>query len=402
MPSMSVIASPLDRLLTELSDELRLLDAAALRRQLISIEAVDGPLVQFGGRKLVCWCANDYLGLSTHPRLVAAATTAASEWGLGARASRLLAGTTIWHTRLERALADWFGAEDAIVFPSGYLTNLGTLGALLSSDDLVIVDRLVHASLLDAARASRATLKVFHHNDAAHLAQLLSRTPSGRRRLIVTEGVFSMDGDLAPLRDLLAVVEAHEAMLYVDDAHGAFVLGEQGRGTPAALGVSHARFLYMGTLGKALGCQGGFLVGPSPLIEWLRNRARPFIYSTALATPLAAAAVEALQVLRDEPQRRRQLHERVDRLRTQLARHGASTIHVPSHIVPIHLGETPRALEIAQRLFEQGHWAPAIRPPTVPQGTARLRLSLSALHTEAHIDSLAQLLADELRQPRVG
>lgn len=397
MPLGSVVQSARDRLLTDLSDELASREAAGLKRHLTTLDAVDGPLVRLDGRELICWCSNDYLGLSTHPRLAAAATHAASRWGIGARASRLLAGTTPWHEQLEYALAEWFGAEDAVVYPSGYLANLGTLSALLSARDAVFVDRLAHASLIDAARHSRAALRVFHHKDPAHLAQLLSRAGAARRRLIVTEGLFSMDGDQAPLGHLAQIAEVHDAIIYVDDAHGAFVLGGHGRGTPEALGVSQERFLYMGTLGKALGCQGGFVIGPKTLADFLRNRSRTFVYSTALAVPTAAAAAEALRVLQDEPDRRQRLQVLVARLHRQLEPLlPISSASHPSHIVPVIVGDSPRALECSRRLFDRGHWAPAIRPPTVPKGTARLRLSVTALHTEAHIDSLARTVQDAL------
>jgi 8-amino-7-oxononanoate synthase len=344
----------------------------------------------------VSWCSNDYLGLSTHPALAEAASRAAATWGIGARASRLLAGTTSWHARLEEALAAWFGAEKAIVYPSGYLANLGTLGALLSSQDAVFVDRLAHASLFDAARASRATLRVFRHNDVSHVAALLSRAKRVRRRLIVTEGVFSMEGDCAPLTALIEVAEAHGAMVYVDDAHGAFVLGQTGRGSPESAGVLHERFLYMGTLGKGLGCQGGFVVGPGTLIDFLRNRARTFIYTTALAVPVVAAAVAALDLLRAEPQRRTLLQARVRRLQERLTVPSATPLSVSSHIVPVVVGQTQQALDLAGALWDRGLWVPAIRPPTVPEGSARLRLSISALHTEAHIDALAGALQEAL------
>ena len=396
--TQNVFQTARERLLAELSDELRALDDAGLRRSLTSVDAIDGPLVRIGGKELVCWCSNDYLGLSTHPALASAAAKAAAEWGVGARASRLLAGTTSWHTRLEASLAAWLGAEAAIVFPTGYMTNLGTLGALLSSGDTVFVDRLAHASLLDAARQARATFKVFRHTDPAHLAQLLARAKSTRRRLIVTEGVFSMDGDLAPLSDLAEVAEAHEAIMYVDDAHGAFVLGERGRGTPEAFGVPHERFIYMGTLGKAVGCQGGFVVGPTTLIDFLRNRARTFLYATALAVPVAAAAVAALRLLHDEPTRRQRLRDRLARLQAKLAQLQGSPKTISSPIVPLVVGHATRALELARRLWERGHWVPAIRPPTVPKGTARLRLGVTALHTDAQIDSLARALRSALAE----
>jgi len=291
MPSATILPSTRDQLLNELAEELRALDDDGLLRQLTTLEAIDGPIVRIGGREVVNWCSNDYLGLSQHPALIEAAAHAATQWGIGARASRLLAGTTIWHTRLEDALAAWYGAEAAIVYPSGYLANLGTLSTVLSPDDAVFVDRFAHASLLDAARTTRATFRVFPHNDLTQLAGLLARVSRARRRLIVTEGVFSMDGDSPDLPALLEIADAHHALVYLDDAHGAFVAGAAGRGTPEAAGVAHERLLYMGGLGKALGCQGGFVIGPRALIDVLRNRARTFIYTTALAVPVAAAAV---------------------------------------------------------------------------------------------------------------
>jgi 8-amino-7-oxononanoate synthase len=385
-----MVPSARDRLLTDLSEQLGDLDARGLLRRLSVVEAVDGPRVRIGGREAISWCSNDYLGLSAHPRLVRAATQAAADWGIGARASRLLAGTTAWHARLEEALASWFGAEAAIVYPSGYLANTGTLGALLLPSDAVFMDRLCHASLFDAVRATRARLRIVRHNDLAHLAQCLSRSASGRRRLIITEGVFSMEGDRAPLGELVDLGERHGAMVYVDDAHGAFVLGPRGRGTPEAAGVPHDRILYMGTLGKALGCQGGFVIGPKTLIRFLQNRARPFLYTTALAVPVAAAAVEALRLVRDEPGRRADLEALSARLSMSLASRLGTPPAPPSHIVPVIVGQARRALELADALWERGMWAPAIRPPTVPDGTARLRLSLTAAHTASQVDALVE------------
>lgn len=380
-----------DRWLGEFQAELHHLDAEHLRRRLVTMESLDGPVARVQGRDVVCWCSNDYLGLAAHPRLAEAAADAARHWGVGARASRLLAGTTRWHTQLEQQLAAWFGADDAIVFASGYLANLGALGALLSPEDLVVADRLVHASLLDAARHSGATVRVFRHNDPTHAAEILGRARAGaRRRLLVTEGVFSMDGDRAPLGALLEAAEAHDAMVYLDDAHGAFVAGAAGRGSPEAAGIAHERFIYMGTLGKALGAQGGFIVGAQVLMDYLRNRARTFIYATALAIPVAAAACEALRVMEDEPQRRSALQAKALRLCQRLPR--PWTPASASHIVPIVVGDAKRALALADRLWEQGIWTPAIRPPTVPRGTARLRVSLTAAHTDAQVDDLARAL----------
>ena len=386
------------QLLAALADELQDLEQRKLCRSLTVLDGIDGPRVQVDGSWFINWCSNDYLGLSAHPAVIEAAAKAASSWGVGARASRLLAGTTRWHQRLEDGLAAWFGAEAAMVYSTGYLANLGIFSALLCSQDLILIDRLAHASLIDAARLSRATLRVFRHNDPAHVAALLKRAGRGGRRFIVTEGVFSMDGDRAPLAALVEVAESHGAILYLDDAHGAFMLGARGRGSPEAAQVSCDRLLYMGTLGKALGCQGGFVVGSRPLIKYLRNRSRAFIYTTAPAVPVIAAATEALRLVGDEPQRRAQLGNRVERLYQRLRRLQAvpSLPQRPSHIMPIRVGQTLQALQLARQLWDRGIWAPAIRPPTVPEGTARLRLSVTALHTDAHIDALAAALREAL------
>ena len=386
---------PYDRLLADLSSELVALRRKGLDRRLITVEAIGGPVVRVEGKTVVSWCSNDYLGLSSHPALAEAAARAAAAFGIGARASRLLAGTTSWHARLEESLAAWFGAEAALVYSSGYLTSLGSLAALLSSQDAVYLDRCAHASLFDAARASRATVRIFQHDDVADLTRVLSRA-TARRRVVITEGVFSMDGDVPPLAELVEVAETHGALVYLDDAHGAFVLGATGRGAPEAAGIPHRRLLYMATLGKALGCQGGCVVGPRVLIDLLRHRARTFIYTTAPSVPVTAAAVAALEVLRSEPQRREVLWERVHRLRRGLGSVGIEPGASASPIIPILIGGTRQATDLSRRLWERGLWAPAIRPPTVPEGAARLRLSVTARHTEAQIDQLVEALRDAL------
>lgn len=287
-------------------------------------------------------------------------------------------------------MAAWFGTESALVYPSGYLANLGTLGSLLNAGDAVVVDRLAHASLLDAARATPATFRLFRHNDADHLQSVLGRLSKAKRCLVVTEGVFSMDGDFSPLSDLAKICERFGAVLYVDDAHGAFVCGKTGRGSPEDAGVSLDRLLYMGTLGKALGSQGGFIAGPKPLIAHLQNKARTFIYSTALALPAAAAALAGLKMLEKDDSLRTTLNARTAQLRQHLK--PLSAAHRAFHIVPVILGEPARAMAFSEALFKRGHWVPAIRPPTVPEGTARLRLSVTALHSPEHVDHLAGLL----------
>ena len=390
VPSTSALTAR-DRLLAELGEALEALSAAGLGRRLPRIEAVDGAVLLVEGRRLIGWCANDYLGLAGHPALAAAVADAAAEFGVGSRASRLLCGTTRWHAALEAALAAWFAAEAALVFPTGYHANLGALGALLGPGDAVAVDRLAHASLVDAARATQARLRIFRHNDPGHAADVLARLP-GRRRAIVTEGLFSMEGDRAPLAALLDAAERTDALVYVDDAHGAFVLGATGRGAPEAAGVPMDRLIYMATLGKALGGQGGFVAGPRVLIEYLVNRARPFLYTTGLATPLAAAASAALHVAQDEPWRRQRLWALAGRLHARLAARGWGGGE-PSPILPIVLGEPDAARAASELLARLGHFVPPIRPPTVPRGTSRLRISLSAAHTEAQADALADALA---------
>jgi 8-amino-7-oxononanoate synthase len=384
-------------LLEELAAELARADAAHLRRRVRVVDGIEGAVVRLGPRRLVCWCSNDYLGLSAHPAVVQAAAAAAAGFGVGARASRLLAGTTRWHAALEAGLAAWYGTEAAAAFASGYLANLGALGVLAGPDDAIYADRLSHASLLDACRATRARLRVFRHNEAGHLDALLARAPRVRRLWVVTEGIFSMDGDASPLRDLVDVAQARGASVYVDDAHGAFVAGPTGRGSVEAAGVAAGDVIYMATLGKALGSQGGFVVGPQPLIDAIQQRARPFLYATALAVPSAAAAGQALEVLVREPHWRTRLGNLVQALDAALRAAGVPLRELPpSHIVPIVLGDSARALAVSAQLEAFGIWAPAVRPPTVPRGQARLRLSVTALHTEEQIDALALALREAL------
>lgn len=387
-----VATSALQQLVDGFDDELRQLQDQDLLRTPSTLQAIRGSEVQLDGRWLANWCSNDYLGLSTHPRLIRAAMEAAQRWGVGARASRLLAGSAQLHEQLEDALASFFHAEAALVFASGYLANLGVLSSLMGPDDIVFVDRLAHASLIDACRASRAMLRVFPHQDVTALEDSLQKRTRARRRFIVTEGLFSMDGDYAPLREFQDLAHRYEACLYVDDAHGAFALGVTGRGSPERADIPHGAFLYIGTLGKALGCQGGFVVGPRTLLRALQNRARTFIYSTALACPIVAAAHEALTLIQEEPAIRQRLANTTARCQQLLRTTLGFTQDPPSHIVSIVLGSSGQAREVSRHLYERGHFIPAIRPPTVPQGTARLRMSLTALHTEKHLQDLMAAL----------
>lgn len=380
-----------------LSAGLDALEESALLRSLSCIEAVKGANIVIAGKQYTCWCSNDYLGLSQHPKVLEVLAETAVKWGVGSRASRLLAGTTQWHQQLEFALAKWFGTESALVFSSGYLTNLGVLKSLLSPKDEVFVDRLSHASLIDAVRSTGARFRVYQHNDSDHLNVLLERSSNKKgHRIVVTEGVFSMDGDRSPLRKLIETIERNDAYLYLDDAHGCFISGRTGRGACEAADITSNRVIYMGTLSKALGAQGGFIVGSTILIRWITNQARTFIYDTALAVSITAAAFEALRMLEAEPIWRVRFNDNYEYLGKKLFEAKIIPENTHSWIVPIPVGKAQDALQASKQLEKNSHWAPAIRPPTVPVNTARLRLSVTALHSKDQIDHLVSVLSQTL------
>jgi 8-amino-7-oxononanoate synthase len=336
------------------------------------------------GRDLVVLCSNGYLGLADDPRVVAAAGAAAVHFGAGATASRLVNGTQALHRELEERLAALKGTEDAVVFSSGYLANVGVLGALAGRGDLIVSDGANHASIIDGCRVSRAEVAVYRHGDADHAAALLAdgRRP-GRRLVLVTDSVFSMDGDVAPLPALRAACDASGAALVVDEAHATGVLGPGGAGALAAAGVRADA--VVGTLSKALGAQGGFVAGSASLGEWLRNRARTYAFDTALAPPAAGAALAALHVAEDEPWRRERALDHARRLAAGLARRGWRVGEPAACVVPVIVGEVDGAMAVSQRLRDAGILAPAIRPPTVPDGTSRIRCTTMASHSDADI-----------------
>lgn len=354
--------------------------------------SAQGPRLLLGGRELVNFSSNDYLGLAADPRLAQAAARAARRYGCGAGASALVSGWLPPLRRLERELADWQGTEAALVFASGFVANLAVLSSLAGPDDAIFSDALNHASLIDGCRLARAAVHVWRHADAVHLEELLrSHGPAARRRVIVTDSIFSMDGDAAPLPALADLAKQYDAMLVVDEAHATGVLGEDGRGLAADLDLGD-RLIKVGTLSKALGAQGGFVCGSARLVDWLVNVARPYIFSTALAPPVAAAAREAVRVVRAEPWRR----EHVLRL-AGLLREGVEQLGYPptgscSPIVPIIVGEPAEAVRLSEQLAEAGFLVPAIRPPAVPPGTARLRASVTAGHSEVDVDQLVRAL----------
>lgn len=362
-------------------------EARGLARRPRSLSTGAGPVVERDGRRLIHMASNNYLGLATDPRVVAAARRALEGWGAGAGAAPLVAGHGEWHARLEAELADYKGTEAALVFASGYAANVGVLAALAGPRDTIFADALVHASLVDGARASGARLRFYRHGDPDHLEAMLRRSAGRGRRLVVTDGVFSMDGDLAPLPALVELAERYDALLVVDDAHGTGVVGPEGRGTVHRFGLAGRVPVQVGTLSKALGAQGGFVAGSRRLIRWLWHRARAWVYSTALAPVLAAAALEALRLARAEDWRRQRLRRHGARLRSGLRSLGYRVLgDAEAPMTAVVVGEPEAAAALAARLEEQGVLAPAIRPPTVPAGTSRIRLAPMATHTDDQIE----------------
>ncbi len=378
----------------ELNDRRR----RGLYRTRRPVRSAQAARLRVGGRELVNFSSNDYLALAADPRLSRAAAHAARRYGCGAGASPLVSGHLTPLRRLERDLAAWEGTEAALVFASGYAANLAAVTALVGRDDAVFSDELNHASLIDGCRLSRARRLVYRHRDLDHLNDLLSREgPSARRRLIVTDTVFSMDGDLAPIAELVDLAARHDALLLIDEAHATGVLGEAGRGLTDLLppgACDPGRVVKVGTLSKALGAQGGFVCGTRRLVEYLVNCARPYVFSTALAPPVAAAARQAVALVRTEPERRRRVLALAESLRTGLRARGRSAGDSCCQIVPVIVGEATAATLLSTRLEERGLLVPAIRPPSVPDGTARLRVSVTAGHSDDDIKRLVDALTD--------
>ena len=385
-------AAPRPDLLDRLAVQTAERESAQLLRRLRTIEHADGPWLEAGGRRLLSFCSNDYLGLAQHPQLIAAFKRVADDEGVGSTSAHLICGHRAEHAMLEEALAAWTGRERALLFSTGYMANLGVLQALLTRGDLCVQDKLNHACLLDGAQLSGAELRRYPHADVdAAARQLAARGEAAA--LLATDGVFSMDGDVAPLRELAALCRREHATLMVDDAHGLGVLGENGAGSVRAAGLGQREVpVLMATLGKALGCAGAFVAGPAALIEGLMQFARPYIYTTAMPPALAAAALTAVQLAQTESWRRDKLTALIDRFRAGATQLGLTLSASISAIQPLVLGDAQAALAAAQALEQQGLLVTAIRPPTVPAGSARLRITLSAAHEEEHVDQLLDAL----------
>lgn len=362
------------------------------------LESPQGASIRVDGRELLCFCSNDYLGLANHPKVIEAFQSASRHYGVGSGASHLVCGHSSEHHQLEEELAAFTGRQRALLFSTGYMANLGVVTALLGRKDAVFEDRLNHASLLDAGLLSGAQFQRFRHNDLTQLRDQL-QTHAAPHKLIVVDGVFSMDGDLAPLPDLASLATEFNAWLMVDDAHGFGVLGADGGGCAEHFQLNEQQVpVLMGTLGKAFGTFGAFVAGSETLIESLIQFARPYIYTTALPPAVAAATRVALRVLRDEGERRLHLQSLIQQFRAGAAASELPLMNSQSAIQPLLVGDDASALQLADLLKQRGYWISAIRPPTVPEGTARLRITFTAAHTSAQVDGLLVALGESWRQ----
>jgi 8-amino-7-oxononanoate synthase len=381
-----------------LANELDKLSRAGLRRTLRAVHGRTGAEVVISSHAVADFSSNDYLGLASDPRVAAAAIAALGEDATGAAAARLISGNHPAHETLERDIARFKQTDAALLFGSGYLANTSVIPALAGPRDAIYTDALNHASLIDGCRLSRAEVRVLPHGDAGAFAAALGADRGRfRRRLIVVDGVFSMDGDLAPLGELTEIAREHGAWMYVDDAHGTGVLGAHGRGTAEHFGVEGSVEIMMGTLGKAFGVAGAYVAGSRPLIDYLTNRARGFVFTTGSPPALAVAATTALRIARAEPERRDRLRAVARRLRVGLASLGHECPgHADGHIIPVAIGEAGETVRAGATLAVRGFLVGAVRPPTVPIGTSRLRITASAAHTDSQVDGLLDALATAL------
>ena len=381
-------------ILDELQTELAARERDGLTRRQRTLDAPCGPLAVVDDRPLISFCSNDYLGLANDPALIEAACAGARRWGVGSGASLLVSGHQRPHLALEEKLARFTGFPRALLFSTGYMANLGIVPTLAGRGDAIFADKLNHASLIDAVQLSRADSQRYPHGDVAALERLLAAS-SAKRKIILTDAVFSMDGDVAPLPALLELAERFDAWLVVDDAHGFGVLGPQGRGSLAHFALPNAaRVVYMGTLGKAAGVSGAFVAASESVIDWLINRARSAIFTTASSPVMACALLASLQLIENGDARRAHLQALIAQLRTGLADTRWRLPYSPTAIQPLIIGDNHEALRVAHALYERGLWVPAIRPPTVPKGSARLRISLSAAHQPEHLARLVDALRD--------
>ncbi len=375
-------------MLRDFEQEINNLETRHLRRQIRIVESPSDTTITIEGRRFISMASNNYLGLANHPAVKRAAIDEIEQWGVGAGAARLITGTMTPHHQLEQDLARFKQVEAVLTFGTGYTTNLGLIPALIDRDGLILADRYCHASLIEACRLAKAKLRVFHHNDAGHLEKLLKKREKARPTLVVTEGVFSMDGDLAPLPDLLTLCRQYDATLVLDDAHGTGVMGKNGQGTVEHFGVNPQDVIQMGTLSKAIGTSGGYVAGPASLRDYLINTSKAFIYTTAQPPAIAAASSAAIRIIQREPARRERLQSNRDALHAALADLGFQLTDTQSPILPVIVKSPERAVEMSQALYKAGVYVPAIRPPTVPKHSSRLRLTVSSEHTQEQLETV--------------
>jgi 8-amino-7-oxononanoate synthase len=391
-PRGSLSLDPAVAFQTQIRDALDELEAAGLLRHPPQISGAQGPEVEIDGRSVLCFCSNNYLGLANHPDLVAASNAASYDEGVGAAASRLITGTMDAHRAAEQAYAEFVGMPDAALFATGYAANLGTVQALAGPEDVLFSDALNHASLIDGSRLSRAQVHVYRHRDVDHLEALLQdHRSAARRAVILTDSLFSMDGVTAPLEELSRLARSFEAGLVVDEAHALGVFGPSGRGLAAAMGVRPD--VIVGTLGKSFGVAGAFVAASEDVVSLVRNRARSFVYSTAPPPMVARAAIAALRLVRDAGDARQALLANANQLRSELRRLGFEVPDGESQILPVLIGENQRTMQLSANLLDRGVFVQGIRPPTVPEGTARLRLTPMATHRPEHIQRAIEAFA---------
>jgi 8-amino-7-oxononanoate synthase len=372
----------------DIHEELHELDAQGLRRRLRTVDLLGGMKASVENKDCVLFCTNNYLGLADHPHVLEWSQKALFRYGAGAQASRLVSGHLPIHQQLEEKTAIFKGSEACLAFPTGYMANLAAVSALVDEKDVILCDRLNHASLIDACRMTKAKFMVYEHLSLDDLKKQLEKTVKYRRRLVVTDGLFSMDGDLVPLLKLMELAHEYDALVMVDDAHGTGVLGPTGQGIIHHFPLKHYPVVVVGTYSKALGSMGGFVCGSQLFIEYLLNKARTFIYTTGLAPAVCGASLGALEVMEQETSRVDKLWDNSKKIRNGLKALGFDIPRGAGPILPVMVGENEEALRMSQRLLEEGILIVAIRPPTVPKGTARLRLSVSAAHTDGDITKL--------------
>lgn len=379
---------------SELAQQLAEREQQHLYRRRKTLDSAQGAEVLVDGKTCLNFCSNDYLGLASHPKLVEASIGATKKYGSGSGASHLVCGHSFEHHALEEELANFTGRDRALLFSTGYMANLGVMSALLGRKDSLFEDKLNHASLLDGAKISGAKMQRYRHNDVSHLQTLLEKTPEAAHKLVAVDGVFSMDGDIAPLDQIAPLCRNHDAMLMVDDAHGFGLLGANGAGVAEHFGLDQQQLpILMGTLGKSMGSFGAFVAGSEVLIETLIQHARTYIYTTALPPAVAAASRAAITLLTEESWRRQHVQGLCERFNQGLETLGLQTVASDTAIQAIVIGDPAKTLAISEALLDQGLLVTAIRPPTVPRGTARLRITLTAAHKDEHVDRLLEGLA---------